>query len=210
MKRLWSFLKSMTSLKSKRIEDEVLIAQYCAGNTDAVAELYRRHYGRSVSVASRIVKRKHLAEEIVQEAFILVLRKAHQFNGESKFSTWLHQIVVRCGLMSARSPTMTPKTFIPESAVGRRELADALRSEGLRTYQNSDPLLARRMQKAFTRLKPLHKKAVVLFFVAEAEESLVASTLKSTIPAVKSFKMRGKRDFKRAIIAVARELDIAA
>jgi RNA polymerase sigma-70 factor (ECF subfamily) len=34
------------------------------------------------------------AEDLTQEAFMLVFRKIHTFRGESAFSTWLHRLAV--------------------------------------------------------------------------------------------------------------------
>jgi RNA polymerase sigma-70 factor (ECF subfamily) len=42
------------------------------------------------------------AEDLAQEAFLLLLRKIHTFRGESAFSTWLHQLAVNLVLMRLR------------------------------------------------------------------------------------------------------------
>ena len=48
------------------------------------------------SVAMSIVKQEHLAEEIVQDAFMICYQSLSTFKGKSKFSTWLYRIVVNC------------------------------------------------------------------------------------------------------------------
>jgi RNA polymerase sigma-70 factor (ECF subfamily) len=42
------------------------------------------------------------AEDLTQEAFLLLLRKIHTFRGESAFSTWLHRLTVNIVLMRLR------------------------------------------------------------------------------------------------------------
>jgi len=42
------------------------------------------------------------AEDLTQEAFLLLLRKIHTFRGESAFSTWLHRLAVNLVLMRLR------------------------------------------------------------------------------------------------------------
>jgi RNA polymerase sigma-70 factor (ECF subfamily) len=42
------------------------------------------------------------AEDLTQEAFLLLFRKLHTFRGESAFSTWLHRLVVNTVLMHLR------------------------------------------------------------------------------------------------------------
>jgi RNA polymerase sigma-70 factor, ECF subfamily len=42
------------------------------------------------------------AEDVSQEVFLQLLRKAHTFRGESSFSTWLHRLTTNCVLMEMR------------------------------------------------------------------------------------------------------------
>jgi RNA polymerase sigma-70 factor (ECF subfamily) len=42
------------------------------------------------------------AEDLTQEAFLLLFRKIHTFRGESAFSTWLHRLAVNLVLMHLR------------------------------------------------------------------------------------------------------------
>jgi RNA polymerase sigma factor (sigma-70 family) len=201
----------MTSPRSKRIEDEVLIAQYCAGNIEAVGELYRRHYKKAVSLALKYVKKPHIAEELAQEAFLLVFKKGHQFKGDSKFTTWLHTIVTRlCGVY-LRTASHNHNWHIPISSFKEGDLHEAFFDWSVKMSKpEGDVLLRRRMQKAFSKVRADHRTAVFMFTVEGHEEQSVARILNKTVPVVKTWSTRGKWAFRRAIIAVARELDIAA
>jgi RNA polymerase sigma-70 factor (ECF subfamily) len=46
------------------------------------------------------------AEDLTQEAFLLLFRKLHTFRGESAFSTWLHRLVVNTVLMHLRKKSL--------------------------------------------------------------------------------------------------------
>jgi RNA polymerase sigma-70 factor (ECF subfamily) len=56
------------------------------------------------------------AEDLTQEAFLLLLRKIHTFRGESAFSTWLHRLAVNLVLMRLRkkSPPIVSIEAIPD------------------------------------------------------------------------------------------------
>jgi RNA polymerase sigma-70 factor (ECF subfamily) len=70
---------------------------------DAMFErLYRRHSRRVYAVCVRMVKDPAEAEDLTQEAFMLLFRKIHTFRGESAFSTWLHRLAVNRVLMCLR------------------------------------------------------------------------------------------------------------
>src|SRR6266446_2670480 len=75
-----------------------------AGHGDAAAfeYLYRLHSRRVYAVCLRMVGNTTEAEDLTQEAFLLLFRKIHTFRGESAFSTWLHRLAVNIVLMHLR------------------------------------------------------------------------------------------------------------
>src|SRR5580692_10338597 len=81
-------------------EDTVRLAQQ--GNAAAFEQLYRRYSGRVYALCLRIVKNGSEAEDLTQEAFLLLFRKIHTFRGEARFSTWLHRLAVNLVLMRFR------------------------------------------------------------------------------------------------------------
>ena len=72
------------------------------GDRIAFECLYRLHSQRVYAVCLRMVGNSAEAEDLTQEAFLLLLRKIHTFRGESAFSTWLHRLVVNIVLMRLR------------------------------------------------------------------------------------------------------------
>jgi len=72
------------------------------GNVAAFEQLYRRYSPRVFSICLRFVKMNSEAEDLTQEAFLLLFRKIHTFRGESKFSTWLHLLTINLVLMGLR------------------------------------------------------------------------------------------------------------
>jgi len=46
------------------------------------------------------------AEDLTQEAFLLLFRKIHTFRSESAFSTWLHRLAVNIVLMHLRKKSL--------------------------------------------------------------------------------------------------------
>jgi RNA polymerase sigma-70 factor, ECF subfamily len=81
-------------------EDTIRLAQ--KGNAAAFERLYRRYCGRVYALCLRMVKNDSEAEDLTQEAFLLLFRKIHTFRGESRFSTWLHRLTVNLVLMGLR------------------------------------------------------------------------------------------------------------
>src|SRR6266403_1399807 len=73
-----------------------------AGDPAAYEYLYRSHSRRVYTLCLRMVRDTAEAEDLTQEAFLLLFRKIHTFRCESAFSTWLHRLTVNLVLMRLR------------------------------------------------------------------------------------------------------------
>lgn len=76
--------------------DKLYIEKVLAGDLYAFKYFLEAYKDMAYSVAISIVKQEHLAEEIVQDAFLICYQSLKSFKGDSKFSTWLYRIVVNC------------------------------------------------------------------------------------------------------------------
>ena len=86
---------------------ETEIIQRAQNGDEAMFEqLYRLHSRRVYAVCMRMVKDPTEAEDLTQEAFLLLFRKIHTFRGESAFSTWLHRLAVNRVLMCLRRKSL--------------------------------------------------------------------------------------------------------
>ncbi|MBE7466977.1 MAG: RNA polymerase sigma factor [Planctomycetes bacterium] len=72
--------------------DGELVAAFQAGDSAALETLYRRHAERIWRYGRFYSGDDERASEIVQETFIRVARHLPNFEGRSRFSTWLYQV----------------------------------------------------------------------------------------------------------------------
>ena len=84
----------MSAIEQVRDADAHLVQRAREGDSDAVTELYRRHERRVYNLALRTLGNPWDAADVSQEAFIKAFRSLDSFKGESRFTTWLHRIVV--------------------------------------------------------------------------------------------------------------------
>lgn len=82
--------------------DEALIASARAGSCKAFGELVRRHSGRVYGVSFKMLKNREDAEDNLQNVFCKAYCRIRQFEGHSKFSTWLVRIAINEALMMLR------------------------------------------------------------------------------------------------------------
>jgi RNA polymerase sigma-70 factor (ECF subfamily) len=75
-------------------EDADLVARMRAGEEDAFVLLAARHQGAMLRLARSFVSSTAIAEEVVQDTWLGVLRGIDGFAGRSSFRTWLMRILV--------------------------------------------------------------------------------------------------------------------
>jgi RNA polymerase sigma-70 factor (ECF subfamily) len=99
------------------------------GSTDAVDELFRRHWPAAHRAAWLVVHDAAAAEDIAQEAFLAALRALDRFDRRRPLGPWLHRIVVnraidwtRARALRAESAAETAPEPVAPAVPG--ELAD--------------------------------------------------------------------------------------
>src|SRR3712207_8679739 len=74
--------------------DEVLVTALRRRDEDAYLALVRRHTPLMLRVAGSYVGRRDVAEDVVQDTWVAVLRHVDRFEARSTFKTWLMRILV--------------------------------------------------------------------------------------------------------------------
>jgi RNA polymerase sigma-70 factor (ECF subfamily) len=83
-----------SSLPAVADADGELLARMRAGEEQAFVTLVARHHTAMLRLASSYVRSPAIAEEVVQDTWIGVLRGIDDFAGRSSFRTWLFRIRV--------------------------------------------------------------------------------------------------------------------
>jgi RNA polymerase sigma-70 factor (ECF subfamily) len=81
-------------MSSSPVDDQQLVQRAQAGDQDAFAALVRRHGPSMVRLARMYVPSSALADDVVQETWLAVVRGLERFEGRSSFKTWLYRILV--------------------------------------------------------------------------------------------------------------------
>src|SRR3954471_13451573 len=82
---------------------------------DAIGAAYDRSRCRLRRLASKWVPADD-ADDLVQDAFLRVLKHRERFRGESTIDTWLHRVVINAGIDATRQRRRRPeRDATPES-----------------------------------------------------------------------------------------------
>ena len=179
-----------------------LIARVRAGDTEAFYELVRPHERGIYLAALSIVRNDADAEEVVQEAILKAFKAIGRFRGESKFSTWIVQIVMneaRLKLRRARrhlydsldAPVAGDEgDYIPCDFADWREIpSEALENSRLRTA----------LKKAFATIGSKYQQVIVLRDVEHLSIEETANLLGISEAAVKTRLMRARLMMRDAL-----------
>jgi RNA polymerase sigma-70 factor, ECF subfamily len=180
-----------------------LIARVRAGESEAFYDLVRPHERGIYMAALSIVRNDADAEEVVQEAILKAFKAIGRFREESKFSTWIVQIVMneaRLKLRRARrhlyesldapSAGDDEGDYIPCDFADWREIpSEALESARLRTA----------LGKAFASIGPKYQQVIALRDVEQLSITETALALGITEAAVKTRLMRARMMMRDAL-----------
>ena len=95
------------------------------GDSAAFEKLVRQYERQVFRVAQHITQNREDAEDITQDAFLKAYEKLDQFQGNSKFSTWLIRIAVNESLMRLRKAKDEQDSFHGSRRADRRRFHTA-------------------------------------------------------------------------------------
>ena len=93
---------AVSPIDKDRLNEAEAIMRARNGDRSAFEYLHRLHSRRVYGLCLRMVGNTADAEDLTQEAFLLLFRKIHTFRSESAFSSWLHRLAVNLVLMRFR------------------------------------------------------------------------------------------------------------
>jgi RNA polymerase sigma factor (sigma-70 family) len=182
--------------------DRDLMVRIRSGDQEAFRSLFRRYAPTAMALARRVLRRGHLAEETVQEAFLTVWKNPERFDAARGS--------VRSWLMSA----------VHHRAVDlvRREEAQQRRSQEAgadRTVDTGDPgvsvveevgLMQARVEvrRALEGLPADQRRVVELMYFDGYTQSRIAELLDLPLGTVKSRTLLGMRRLRAALVGMER------
>ena len=164
------------------------------GDLEAFSELVKRYDRNVFRIAQHITHNEEDAQDVVQDAFLKAYQNLEQFQGNSKFYTWLVRIAVNEALMKLRRRRTDKTVSIDEDVETEegsmpREVADwSPNPEQL--YGQSE--LSDILKKTIQGLPPGFRTVFVLRDVEGLSTEETAEMLNLSIPAVKSRLLRAR------------------
>ena len=182
-------------------EETVLVDAARSGDIGAFETLVRRYDRNVFRIAQHITQNREDAEDVVQDAFLKAYQNLGQFQGQSKFYTWLVRIAVNEALMRLRRRRPERTVSIDEDVKTEedsmpREIADwSPNPEQMYTQAELKDILGKTIQG----LPPSFRTVFVLRDVEGLSTEETASALELSVPAVKSRLLRARLQLRERL-----------
>jgi RNA polymerase sigma-70 factor, ECF subfamily len=175
--------------------DRDLVRRVADGDEDAFRRLFRRYAPAAKSLAARVVRQAFMAEEIVQEAFLVLWRSPDSYREDrGSFRAWLMSTVHH------RAVDLV-----------RREEAHRRRSQNVRVDEVQDDVGQQvvdevdlvesrvRVREALQGIPPEQRQVLELMYFAGKTQTTIATELELPLGTVKSRTLLGMRRLRAVL-----------
>jgi RNA polymerase sigma-70 factor, ECF subfamily len=181
--------------------DVALVERVRGGDVSAYDTLVRKYERQIFRIAQHITQNREDAEDVMQDAFLKAYEKLDQFQGNSKFYTWLVRIAVNESLMRLRKRRTGKMVSIDEDLETEegsvpRDLADWA-PDPEQNYNQSE--LAEILRKTIQGLPQGFRVVFALRDVEGLSTEETAETLGLSVPAVKSRLLRARLQLRERL-----------
>src|SRR5579863_5506072 len=182
-------------------EDEPqLVAAAQAGQLEAFETLVERYERKIFRLTLNITQNREDAEDSMQEAFLKAYEHLHEFQGNSRFYTWLVRIAVNQALMKLRRRRPNVVSLDEEIDTGEdmmpREVEDWGPSPQQR-YEQTE--LSGILGKVIGELEAPFRVVFQLRDIEEMSTEETAEALGLSVPAVKSRLLRARLKLRQKL-----------
>jgi len=183
-----------------KADEPILVAAAQRGDISAFETLVGRYERKIFRLTQNITQNREDAEDAMQEAFLKVYEHLGDFEGNSRFYTWLVRIAVNQALMKLRKRRPNVVSLDEELDTGEdmlpREVEDWGPSPEQR-YQQTE--LSGILNKVIGQLDPSFRIVFQLRDIEELSTEETAEALGLSVPAVKSRLLRARLKLRQSL-----------
>lgn len=189
----------------RNADDEYVVSCAREGDAAAFGELVDRYKDKALSLAIRLLKNEHDAEDALQDAFVKSYRSLSSFRSDASFSTWFYRIVYTTCLnaLKKRSRSQLLTTFDDELFLDTSESS---------AHQQFDRVLdetvvQQAIADVLSNMPPLYAVVMDLFYVQERSYEEIVSITSMPLGTVKTRLNRGRQALRQELIRKIPELE---
>ena len=194
-------LAAAVELSPEAKEEIELVNRAREGDAAAFSTLLNRYESKIFRLAMNITQNREDAEDVLQEAFLKAYEHLDQFQGNSRFYTWIVRIAVNQALMKLRKRKTDRSVSLDEQIdTGEDTVVREIASwDPDPEQQFSQDELHTILTEAVDELAPIYRAVFVLRDVDGLSTEETAEALDLSIPAVKSRLLRARLQLREKL-----------
>ncbi len=187
--------------ESLPFDETALVARAKAGDDLAFTELVAHYDRRIFRLAKHITQSDEDAEDVLQESFMKAYNNLENFQGNSKFYTWLVRIAVNESLMKLRKRKADRSVSLDEQLdTGEDTIVREIAVwEETPEQKYSQEEMRGILEQAIGSLEPIYRIVFQLRDVEELSTEETAEALGISVPAVKSRLLRARLQLREKL-----------
>jgi RNA polymerase sigma-70 factor (ECF subfamily) len=182
-------------------EDEpALVAAAKAGDISAFETLVGRYERKIFRLTQNITQNREDAEDAMQEAFLKAFEHLQEFQGNSRFYTWLVRIAVNQALMKLRKRRPNQVSLDEDIDTGEESIPRDVEDWGPSPedrYEQRE--LGGILEGVISELEPSFRIVFQLRDIEELSTEETAEALSLSVPAVKSRLLRARLKLRQKL-----------
>lgn len=192
-----------------RRENDLVIEGLRRHDPQVLDELILQYQHRLLRYLLYLTGNRELAEDLFQETWMRVLTRGSQFNGKSRFDTWLFTIARNLVIDLRRRRPMASLEEMCENGDDDRPFE--VPSADKNPFEHFDTLESGQLvADALLTLEPLHREVLVLRFHEEMSLEEIARFTRAPLSTVKSRLYRGLAALRPRMESATRHLPSAS
>lgn len=171
------------------------------GNEEAFTFLYEQTYKKSYYVALKYMKNETLAEDVLQESYVVAFKSLNQLDDPEKFPAWLGRIVATRSLneLKKKQPLLFSQTENEEGQDISATFEDD-RVSGQPELSMDQQETKRLMQEIIGALSEEQRVCITMFYMEEMSVKEMAEILQVSENTVKSRLNYGRQKIKDKVL----------
>lgn len=182
-------------------DEGTLVTRARGGDNLAFSDLVKRYEAKIFRLAQHITQNREDAEDVLQETFLKAYEHLDQFQGNSKFYTWIVRIAVNQALMKLRR-RKTDKSVSLDETIDTGE--DTVTREIAAWDEDPEQRFSREelgeiLNTSIEGLTPTYRSVFLLRDVEDLSTEETAEALNISVPAVKSRLLRARLQLREKL-----------